>query len=77
MKRPVYGRTLRKLSAPDGSGVRDFYNGTMAKNMVREIKKHNGIVDEQDFRDYRFVFIIFLLFLNNNFYFNDKRIYLI
>lgn len=56
MKRPVYGKTLRILSASNGSGVEDFYNGKMAKNMVREIQRYNGIIDEQDFKDYRYNF---------------------
>ncbi|XP_033215538.1 glutathione hydrolase 1 proenzyme-like, partial [Belonocnema kinseyi] len=53
IRRTVLAMTLEKLSASDGSGVNEFYNGSIAKNLAREIKDYNGIIDEKDFSNYK------------------------
>ncbi|KAJ8680735.1 hypothetical protein QAD02_016522 [Eretmocerus hayati] len=54
VKRPKLAHTLRKLAeyGADGS-VQEFYNGIMAKDLVKEIRERGGIITEKDFADYR------------------------
>ncbi|XP_076234085.1 glutathione hydrolase 1 proenzyme isoform X2 [Calliopsis andreniformis] len=50
IKRPRLAETL-KLIAKYGPDI--FYNGTIADNLVKEIKAFNGIIDKEDLRNYR------------------------
>ncbi|XP_033217488.1 glutathione hydrolase 1 proenzyme-like isoform X2 [Belonocnema kinseyi] len=53
IRRPRLAETLEKLSASNGIGVQEFYNGSIARDLVREIKAFKGIIDEIDFRNYK------------------------
>ncbi|XP_066267537.1 glutathione hydrolase 1 proenzyme-like isoform X1 [Branchiostoma lanceolatum] len=50
MKRPQLAETLRAIA--DG-GADSFYTGEIAKNLVKDIQDADGIITEQDLRDYQ------------------------
>ncbi|XP_019631454.1 PREDICTED: gamma-glutamyltranspeptidase 1-like [Branchiostoma belcheri] len=50
MKRPQLAETLRAVA--DG-GADAFYTGEIARNLVNDIQEANGIITEQDLRDYQ------------------------
>ena len=51
IKRPKLAETLKILS--QSNGVELFYNGSIAKDLVREINEFGGNFTVEDFRDYR------------------------
>jgi gamma-glutamyltranspeptidase len=53
MKRIKLGRTLRQIAE---EGVETFYNGSLANQIINEIKKKGGILSLDDLRQYRLDF---------------------
>lgn len=52
IKRPQLAKTLEILSE---TGITEFYNGTIAKMLTDEIQAFKGIIDLQDFQEYKVV----------------------
>ncbi|KAI5838228.1 gamma-glutamyltranspeptidase [Morchella snyderi] len=60
MRREAYGNTLEVIAAADEAreggdtykGVREFYNGTIAKQLARFVQDNGGILTEEDFEKY-------------------------
>ncbi|XP_043464243.1 glutathione hydrolase 1 proenzyme-like isoform X2 [Leptopilina heterotoma] len=50
IKRPQLAKTLEILS---DTGITEFYNGTIAQMLTDEIQAFKGIIDLQDFKEYR------------------------
>jgi gamma-glutamyltranspeptidase/glutathione hydrolase len=49
LTQPDLARALQTLA---DAGPQDFYEGTIAEAIVRNIQSHGGVLDEQDLRDY-------------------------
>jgi gamma-glutamyltranspeptidase len=50
IKRKRLAKTLRLIA---DEGIDTFYNGSMADQLVEEIRKFNGIITKEDFQAYK------------------------
>jgi gamma-glutamyltranspeptidase len=64
LKRPKLATTLQKIQ---DSGITEFYNGSLATNIVTEISNAKGIIGLEDLSGYRYIMLHLLCNrLNNN-----------
>ena len=54
IKRPAYADTLQRIADLGvDDGVNDFYNGTLADKIVKEIQDRGGIITKEDLQQYQ------------------------
>jgi len=54
IKRPAYADTLQQIAdLGEDDGVNDFYNGTLADKIVKEIQDRGGIITKEDLQQYQ------------------------
>lgn len=50
LKRPKLAKTLRLIAE---KGVNEFYTGTLASQIIKEIQDHGGIMKKEDLANYQ------------------------
>lgn len=53
VKRPTFAKTLKTIAE---HGVQVFYNGSIGKKMVQDVRKKGGIISERDLLAYRYAY---------------------